>query len=119
MEKIESKYNDEYFSNKGYKEYPPSKFHNASISKCFQKRFDDSVGKKYFIDVNKWDWSEFADRVPFDITYEAEVQLYKYGTHDAVNLTFHNTWDFEEIERTVERLFQTGMFDYYERWDEC
>ena len=48
---------DEYIIEKGYKEFEPSPLKNNSISKCFQKRFDDENGKKYFITINKWDWN--------------------------------------------------------------
>lgn len=119
MEKFPDKYNDQFFIDKGYKEYPPSGFHNQCIAKCFQKRFDDEIGKKYFIDVNKWDWTPFSDRVPFDTTYEFTTQLYQKDKHEAVNLDFHSSWSLEDVEEYMEKIFASGMWDYYERWDEC
>ena len=46
---------------RGYKEFKPTPFHNSGIVKCFQKRFDDDNGKKYFIDIHKWDFSMYPD----------------------------------------------------------
>ena len=46
--------NDKEILENGYHEYKPTCFHNDGITKCFQKRFDDDIGKKYFIDINKW-----------------------------------------------------------------
>ena len=44
---------DEYFLNRGYKNMM-SKNDTVSVVCHFQKRFDDEIGKKYFIDVNKY-----------------------------------------------------------------
>lgn len=112
--------NDEYVLAKGYKEYTPTHFHNESIVKCFQKRFDDNIGKKYFIDINKWSWREIVpyykrDKLFEDYTYEYKIQMYKKDTHDAVDLSFHGSWTLEMVEDFVEDLWLTGMFDYYEK----
>lgn len=37
--------NDTQILDAGYKEYKPSSFHSDGITKCFQKRFDDEIGK--------------------------------------------------------------------------
>lgn len=116
--------NDEYILSKGYKVYEPTRFHNSSIIKCFQKRFDDDKGKKYFIDINKWSWKSFMIEGKMgiwdkDTTYEYTTQLYRKDTHDAVDISFHSSWTLEQVEEHMEKLFETGMYDYYETWDEC
>ena len=37
----------------GYQEYKPSPLEHEGITKCWQKRFDDDVGKKYFINIHR------------------------------------------------------------------
>lgn len=96
---------------RGYDEYKPSPFHSSGIVKCFQKRFDDDNGKRYFIDVHKWDIPSFTN------SYEYSIQLYNKDTHDAIDLLFHSTWEIDKVEEFVKKLFETGMFDYYEEWD--
>ena len=34
-----------------------------------------------------------------------------------INLTFHSSWTIEQIEQYVEKMFQLGLFDYYEKWE--
>jgi hypothetical protein len=89
----------------------------------FQKRYDDEIGKRYFITINKWR----AFRHPytgeeFPATYEYSVQLYKKdGRHDvkAVDFLFHSTWSVDEVEEYMNKLFETGLFEYYEKWEDC
>lgn len=110
--------NDEYFTSRGYKIYEKSRFDSPNVEYLFQKRFDDSVGKKYFITVYKWDWTWCKDRMgnsPLK-TYEYQVQLYKKGAHDAVDIDCHSSWSLPDVEGFIENLFQTGWFDYYEVW---
>ena len=115
--------NDEYILSKGYKEFSPTRFHNSSVVKCFQKRFTDDIGKRYFININKWYWGDIVpeyrkDEWYQDYTYEYEVQLYRKDTHDAVDISFHSSWTLEQDEEHMEKLFETGMYDYYEMWSE-
>lgn len=53
---------------------------------------------------------------PFQYTYSC--QLYKKDTHAPVNMEFFSDWTIEQVEKFVEKLFQNGELDYYERWDE-
>lgn len=117
-----TKINDDYILSKGYKEYPPSHFHNSSVVKCFQKRFDDDYGKKYFIDINKWYWGDVVpeyrkDKWYEEYTYEFCVQLYQKGTHNAIDINFHQQWTLEEVEVYIEKQFALGIYDYYEDWE--
>lgn len=110
---------DDYILNKGYKQYNPTKFHSEYTTKCFQKRFDDDIGKKYFIDINKYSWNGLIPKnAEENYTHEYEVKLYKKDTHDALNITFHCNWKLEDVEIFIEKLFQTNQLDYYEKWDE-
>jgi len=33
-------------------------------------------------------------------------------------MEFFSDWTIEQVEKFVEKLFQNGELDYYERWDE-
>ena len=114
---------DEYLIEHGYKKYEPTYFDNKSVVARFQKRFNDDIGKKYFIDIHKitHEWMREWDKkqswyIPY--SYEFSCQLYKKDTHAAVNMQFFSDWTIEQVEEFVERLFQNGELDYYERWNE-
>ena len=115
---------DEYFLNRGYKKYDKTQFQRSDIYLYnFQKRFDDEKGKKYFIDINKYSnkWMSEYDKQqdwykPYSYTYSC--QLYEKETHAPINLEFFSDWSIERVESFVERLFQNGELDYYEKWDE-
>lgn len=100
---------------KGYREYPKGAFAPYGVVRFFQKRFDDDIGIKYFINVNEWDIG-FPNSDGIMNGYEYEVQLYRKGTHDAIDLTFHSEWDIDEVEKYVDELFSNGKFDYYEEF---
>lgn len=39
-----------YLNPLGFHEYKPTQFDRYAIT-CFQKRYDDEIGKKYFVDA--------------------------------------------------------------------
>lgn len=104
---------DEYLRIKGYKEFKPSPIDNQGICKCFQKRFDDEIGKKYFITVNKWDWT-YTNSISYDFTYEYTLQLYNKDKHNPINMTLFSGWEIDEVEEFIKELWTTDRFDYYE-----
>lgn len=109
---------DQDLINKGFHEYSPSAFDHESVETCFQKRYDDENGKKYFITVKKW--KEFYHPHTHEVyppNYEYDTQLYKKDGHDAVDVLFHSSWNIEDVEDYLEKLWGTGLFDYYEMWD--
>ena len=109
---------DQDFIERGYKEFRPTSLDSPYVEKCFQKRFDDDRGKKYFITVKKWEgWTHphTGDKSPPG--YEYDIQMYKKGDHDAIDILFHSTWSIEAVEDYMEKLWNTGLFDYYELWD--
>lgn len=107
---------DREIIDKGYKEFKPDPIHYKGIMKCFQKRFDDDIGKKYFININKWDWTDY-DIMPQDCTYEFEVQLYSKGKHNPINLKFFNGWDIDSVEEHMNNIWNSNIYDYYEEWE--
>lgn len=117
------KMTDEYLLQHGYKEYPPTSFDNNSIVARFQKRFDDNVGKKYFINVIKWsnDYVPIAHRNEYwtQFTYEYEAQVTMDGEEDALNLNFFSSWTLERVEDFMVKFFDKMNPNYYETWDDC
>ena len=114
---------DQDFISRGFKQFPPTPHLDPDgMETHFQKRYDDEVGKRYFITVNKWKAFEHPyTHERFEPTYEYSAQLYKKsGRHDAkaVDFLFHSTWTLDEVEDYMQKLFDTGLFDYYEKWDE-
>ena len=120
----EFEYTDDYFLDREYKKYNKTPFQSDMILYNFQKRFDDDVGKKYFIDVHKAtnEWMREWDKqqswyTPYSYTYSC--QLYRKDTHAAVDMEFFSSWTIDQVEEFVENLFQSGKLDYYEKWCEC
>lgn len=114
---------DKYLLERGYKEYPPTRFDSEMTVAMFQKRFDDNVGKKYFINVtkNSWDFVPESRRdkwwVPF--TYEYEVQVTKFEEEKPINLNFFSGWSLDEVETFMEEFFEKMNLNHYETWNEC
>ena len=115
---------DKYLLERGYKEYPPTPFDNESIVSRFQKRFDDEIGKRYFINAVKWS----NDYVPkhrrgnwwTPYTYEYEVQVEMNGDkEDNIRLDFFSSWSLENVEKFMKEFFEKMNPNYYETWDEC
>ena len=99
---------DEYIKEHGFKEYNPTRFDNDSVILRFQKRYDDDFGKKYFIDILKWDNSYVpADRrdkwwKPYSYTYETQITMFK--DCKALNFEFFSDWTLEQVEKFMEEM---------------
>lgn len=110
---------DKELLKRKFTKYPRTPFDNESVETCFQKRYDDNIGKKYFLNVKKW--SSFAHPhtgETFPPSYEYDTQLYKKDGHDAINILFHSSWNLDDVEEYLEKLWATGLFDYYEKFEE-
>lgn len=106
----------DYLIPKGFHEYTPPDFRRyEGLATIFQKRYEDDIGKKYFIDAKIWDWT-WTDKIPERFHIEYECQLYQKGTHDAFNVEFID-WTLEQVVDYIEKMFENGMLDYYETWE--
>ena len=96
--------------------------HNDSVILRFQKRYDDDFGKKYFINILKWDNSYVpADRrdkwwKPYSYTYETQITMFK--DCKALNFEFFSDWTLEQVEKFMEDLFEKMKVNYYESWND-
>lgn len=104
----------EQLIERGYTKYKPSCF-DKDVECVFQKRFDDEKGKRYFLDVKMYPaFSHPYTKQVYGPCFEISSQMYQAGTHSAVNLECLSEWGIDQAESFFEKLFQTGMFDYYE-----
>lgn len=86
-------------------------------SQFYQKRFDDSVGKKYFITIAEYNNREHQDRIPQlkDFSYSSESQ-FEIGTI-TFNVEMLTPESVEEMEAFFERMWVQMGCDYYERFE--
>jgi hypothetical protein len=112
---------DQLLIDRGYKQYPPTAVDSHIVVACFQKRFDDKHGKKYFINVKKNDMSFIPEGhrcsywEPFSYDYEVQVT---FGEDErAVNLEMFCGWTIEQVEKFMEDFFAKMQPNYYELWD--
>ena len=105
----------EYLKEKGYKEYKPTSFHHENVARCYQKRFDDEIGKRYFITANEYSsWTHPYTGNVFPQTFEFEIQMHQKDTHKPINMLFFAGWEIDEVEEHAKKIFETGLYDYYE-----
>jgi len=99
----------------------------------FQKRFDDEVGKKYFITI--WHWNHGKqhpewNNAPNKDSYEFDLQfrIDKEGKDLTVNLTItgknlpdeygQEIVSLKETEEFIEKTWRDMNAAYYETWEE-
>lgn len=108
----------------GYKRYDQTT-HNLSDF-LLQKRFDDEVGKKYFINV--WVYEHFNKEYyrvnphMSEVSFSPEVQFRRdeenKPTVDVSLICYENT-TIAEIEQEFEKLWEFLGKPYYEKFSEC
>lgn len=115
---------DQDFLSRGFKQFPPILYLDSNgIETRFQKRYDDEIGKRYFITVNKWKAIKDSrlSNGGLPTRYEYEVYFQKDDGNDgtkAIKILLYAGWDIDEVEEYVQKLFETGLFEYYEKWEE-
>lgn len=115
---------DQDLISRGFKEFPPTPFVDSDgIETHFQKRYDDEIGKRYFITINKWKpITDTRSGIVWPSNYEYEVYFHKDDGKDgtkAIKILLYAGWDIDEVEEYVQKLFETGLFEYYEKWEDC
>ena len=110
-----------YLEDRGFQQYTPPDFsHYNNCDATFQKRYDDDIGKKYFIDVLVWNWKPFHSRPDLkeslgNYSISCEGQYYQKGTHEAINMEFG--CEIEEVEKFLDNLFELNVLEHYEIWE--
>lgn len=109
------------FLDAGYKRYNQS---HRSSDYMLQKRIDDEVGKKYFIDVYVYDWRKYKDRNPSlqDFGFAPEVQFRGFDDDKmTANVSFivNDNSTIAEIEKEFEDMWEYLGKVYYSKWREA
>lgn len=105
----------EWLKDNGFNEYSKSWLDSENVDHLYQKMYKDNMGKKYFIDVKHYKLyhpSTFEDLSG----YEVSTQVYLKDSHNAINLNFIDS-DVTEAEKLIEKLFEIGVLEYYEKWN--
>jgi len=118
---------DQDLINRGFKQFEKASFEPYGIETKFQKRYDDEIGKRYFITVNKWrSIVDSRTGMKWPPNYEYEVYFEKHDGdgkggfgEKAIKILLYAGWGIDEVEEYVQKLFETGLFEYYEKWEEC
>ena len=98
----------------GYREYAKTPFDHEGIEKNYQKCVRDDNGKKYFIDIHKWqDLHHPHTGELIEGGYEFTTQLNHAKLDKPMNLELFCGWTIEEAEEVIEKIWQT-QFRYYE-----
>lgn len=94
----------------GYKRWAPSPYREFETD-MFEKCVRDEKGKKYFIHISRWDFTQLDNQV--NVRYDSTVQ-FTHKNGEVVNVDGLNGWDLQELEKFYEDLWNTGWFKYYE-----
>lgn len=100
--------------NMGYELHTPSIFDEPSVELSLSKCFDDEKGVKYFIIIKRVRrmFAIYEESLQ-NSDYEYQTCLREKENNNTVSLTFIQPWTIEKIEKHVEKLFNTGVYDYY------
>lgn len=112
--------NEKTLVERGYHKYKPSRFDGQFVIAKYQKRFDDDIGKKYFLDVKEYDNSAFERSDILADKYQHEFELYlEFGESDKpMKILMYCGWTLEEAEEMAELMWKSLGANYYERWYE-
>ena len=109
---------DNMLLSNGYKQFNPPEIIYPYAETGFQKRFDDEVGKKYFITVIKYEKFEHPHtKETIPQSYEFEIQFSDKKTECMVNVLMFAGWDnIESVEQRAEDFWNMGCWNYYEEF---
>ena len=93
----------------GYTQWEPSPYKDCQTD-LFEKCIKDEYGKRYFIHVERWDYTKFPRGI---IHYTASVQ-FQLKDGNTTDIDLLNGWTIEEMEEYYNKLWNTGWFKYYE-----
>ncbi len=102
---------------RGYHEYEPTRFDSDLVIKRYQKRFDNAIGKKYYIDVEEHRELNLFDGTVIPTSYEFTTQFTKDDS--PINIRwFSGDWTIDSVEAFAEEMWNTMELDYYAVWGE-
>ena len=93
---------------------------SVDIIGMYQKRYDDAVGKKYFINaILQRPIQHPVTGITLAFPYAFEIMLAQHGTGNPVKMDFFNGWRLADVEEYAEKIWNLGLWDYYEKWEEA
>ena len=99
------------FIKLGYKEFPIDTLEKAWANVFLQKRFDDELGKKYFINVY---FPKSIPSVPEELTNKPDAKAQFTLECGTVNLELFHFDSIETMEAFFEKAFIDVEAEYYE-----
>lgn len=103
--------------NAGYTRYDPPRFKDC-VTDIFQKCIKDDIGKRYFITVERWDYSGIsAQGAAISPHFQWWNQMTYKSNGETVEIECFHGWSIEDAEKFYADLWRTGWFKYYERYD--
>lgn len=97
----------------GYKPFSQRELKQFTTN-FYQKRFDDSQGKKYFITIAEYDNRDLP--VHFDdFSYSPESQFSTNGV--VFDVSMHSPESVEQMEAFFKDVWKSMNCDYYERFE--
>lgn len=106
--------------NHGYKKWNAGS-HVFDFDYSYQKRFDDELGKKYFIDFEFYDYMKLYHTQGINI----KVSTTFNNDNEEIGKLSKTIWidmDFDSIEQAealVETFWKVSNSQHYELWSEC
>ena len=113
---------EEYILSKGYHKEKPLQFDDKAVICRYQKSFDDEIGKKYFIDILKYDLSRVPEKMQTELkdidAYEFEMQVTIGEGNKVINMRYFCDWTLDDVEKFAADFFDKMKINYYEIGDE-
>ena len=107
---------DKELLDAGYKRYDPPSIHADCVTDLYQKCIKDDTGKRYFISIERWDFSRISHRASdTQPSFETTVQ-FTHKNGETVDITCYNGWEIDQIEKFYDDLWKLGWFKYYEKY---
>ena len=119
-----TKYEKEFrkaLEEKGYKKFNPGPFDSDGVVCLYQKFFSDQHGKRYAISIREWAFNRLPEMnaaVMDNYRFEGQVFLTFSENEKPLQIQMYCGWTLQEMEDHAKRLWETGMYKYYERNEE-
>ena len=102
----------EILDNLGFTSYKSGPF-NDPADEYWQKCYRDSEGNKmFFLDVKHYTIIHPITHADLG-GYEINTQLYRRGSHDAIDIKFHDD-NIDNALEIINTLFDMGLVENYE-----
>lgn len=106
------------FLDAGYRKFTQNNL-KTYTNEFLQKRFDNSIGKKYFITVGIYDNRKYVDQFKVDpFSFEPESQFESNGVTFNITMLSSSSTTIKKIEDFFESTWQKMNCEYYEKFNE-